>query len=296
MFSVFRNFAPFDEYLYDRVGGWTSSTSGYSVEIGRGFNTLSLFCLAAAAAGLARGRLSWASVKERLAAWVLVLGSGACYARASDAARGAALPARASAPVPPVSLAPARVFDGGSRSCALCLSLDLLETGSLRAGFLRALRAAPVLAVLFQVFFGVGRPPPDRILSAKEIEASLTTERLAATSVFSGAFRPRGISLPPPRPFLEAADCVVVSASPAWALSGVADVPELRLTVDAAPGGTLVINQFVNPFLAVSAGGEGRVERTAWGTYLVRPAPGRSEIVVRRRGLLAALRVRLSGG
>lgn len=64
--------------------------------------------------------------------------------------------------------------------------------------------------------------------------------------------------------------------------------------MDAAPGGTLVINQFANPFLAVDAGG-GRVETTAWGAILVRPAPGRSEIVLRRRGLLAALRFRIFG-
>src|ERR1019366_4572350 len=79
MFSVFRNFAPLEEYFYDRLGGWTSSTFGYSVEIGRGFNTLSLFCFAAAAAGLARQRLSAARVRERLPAWVLVLGSAVCY-------------------------------------------------------------------------------------------------------------------------------------------------------------------------------------------------------------------------
>jgi hypothetical protein len=73
------------------------------------------------------------------------------------------------------------------------------------------------------------------------------------------------------------------------------DVPELRLTVEAGPGGTLVINQFANPFLAVDAGEAGRVGTTAWGAILVQPAPGRSEVVLRRRGLLAALRFRLFG-
>jgi hypothetical protein len=73
------------------------------------------------------------------------------------------------------------------------------------------------------------------------------------------------------------------------------NVPEFRLTVDTAPGGALVINQFANPFLAVSAGEGGRVGTTAWGAILVRPAPGRSEIVLRRRGLLRALRERLFG-
>jgi hypothetical protein len=150
-----------------------------------------------------------------------------------------------------------------------------------------------LFALLFQVFYGVGRPPTDRIFSVKDIEASLTTERLAATPVFSGAFRPHGVSLPPRRPFLEATGCVVQNASPEAALYGIVDVPELRLTVDAAPGGTLVINQFANPFLTVSAGSPGRVDTTASGTILVRPAPGRSEIVMRRRGLLAALRERL---
>ena len=129
----------------------------------------------------------------------------------------------------------------------------------------------------------------------KEIEASLEAEALAKTSVFSGAFRPHGISLPPPRPFLETTDCVVLNASPASALHGIVDVPELRLVVDAAPGGVLVINWFTSPFLAVSAGEGGRIGTTAWGAILVRPAAGRSEIVLRRRGLLAALKNRLFG-
>jgi len=115
--------------------------------------------------------------------------------------------------------------------------------------------------VLFQVWYGVGRPPTDRIFGVKEIEASLTTERLTGT-VHSREFRPHGISLPPPRPFLETTSCVVKSASPEAALSGLVDVPELRLIVDAAPGGALVINQFANPFLSVSAGGGGRVGTT----------------------------------
>jgi hypothetical protein len=140
----------------------------------------------------------------------------------------------------------------------------------------------------------VSRSPADRTFSAREIEASLTTERLAAT-VHSGEFRPRGVPLPPARPFLEPTGCAVEGAPSPAALSGSVNVPDLRLTVDAAPGGTLVINQFANPFLAVSAGGGGRVETTARGTTLVRPAPGRSEIRLRRRGLLSALRARLFG-
>src|ERR1035437_7562436 len=294
MFSVFRNFVPLGEYFYDRVGGWTSSTSGYSVEIGRGFNTFSLVCFAAAAAGLVRRRLSAVRAREKLQAWFLVVGSGVLYF---------VLQTPLAAPLyrlaPPIQFIqfPWRLlaFSTPASIFVLCLSLELLERDRPRPAVRRGLRAALLFAVLFQVFYGVGRPPTDRIFSVKEIEASLTTERLAATSVFSGAFRPRGISLPPPRPFLEVTGCVVHDASPGAALTSSVDVPELRLTVDAAPGSALVINQFANPFLAVSAGGEGRVWTTAWGTILVRPAPGRSEIVLRRRGLLAALRERLFG-
>jgi len=294
MFSVFRNFAPLGEYLYDRVGGWTSSTAGYSVEIGRAFNTLAIVCFVAAAAGLARGRLPVARVRERLPAWLLVVGSGVIYL---------VLQTPLASPLyrlaPPIQFIqfPWRLlaFSTMVSIFILCLSLDLLEAGRPRPAVRYGLRATLVLAVLFQVSYGVGRPTPDRIFSVQEIEASLTTKRLARTSVFSGAFRPRGVSLPPPRPFLEASGCVVEDASPAAALSGIVDVPELHLTVNAAPGGTLVINQFANPFLAVSAGGAGHVGTTAWGAILVRPAPGRSEIVVRRRGLLAALRERLFG-
>lgn len=294
MFSVFRNFAPLGEYLYDGANGWTSSTAGYSVEIGRGFNTLSLVAFAAAAAGLARGRLSAARAREMLPAWFLVVGSAICYL-VLQLPLSAALYRLA----PPVQFIqfPWRLlaFSTVASISVLCLSFDLLEASrpprAMRLGF----RAALIAAVLFQVWYGVGRPPPDRIFTVKDIEASLTTERLASASVFSGAFRPRGISLPPPRPFLETTGCVIESVSPAAALSGVVDVPELRLVVDAAPGAGVVINQFANPFLAVDAGREGRVGTTAWGAILVRPAPGRSEIVLRRRGLLAALRERLFG-
>ena len=293
MFSVFRNFAPLGDYLYDRLGGWASSTVGYSVEIGRGFNTLALVSFVAVAVGLARRRLSAIRLQETRPAWFLVVGSAVFYL---------VLQTPLSAPlyrlVPPIQFIqfPWRLlaFSTPASIFVLCLSLDLLEHSAHLPSERARLRAALLLAVSFQVFYGIGRPPTDRILSAKDIEASLTTERLAATSVFSGAFRPRGIALPPARPFLETTDCVVENASTGAALSGVVDVPVLRLIVDAAPGGALVINQFASPFLAVSAGGEGRVGTTAWGAILVRPAPGRSTIVLRRRGLLAALKNRLS--
>ena len=294
MFSVFRNFAPLGEYLYDHAGGWTSSTAGYSVEIGRGFNTLSLVAVAAVAAGLARRRLSAVRLLEMRPAWFLVALSAAFYL---------VLQTPLSAPLyrlaPPLQFLqfPWRLlaFSTPASIFVLCLSLDLLEVSAPRSSARYRLRAALLLAVLFQVFYGVGRPPPERTFGVKEIEASLEAEALAKTSVFSGAFRPHGVSLPPPRPFLEATDCVVENASPGAALSGRVDVPELRMVVDSAPGGSLVINQFANPFLAVSAGEGGRVGTTAWGAILVRPAPGRSEILLRRRGLLAALRERVFG-
>lgn len=294
MFSVFRNFVPLADYLYDRVGGWTSSTAGYTVEIGRGFNTLSLVCFAAAAASLVRRGHSAVRMREMLPAWFLVVGSAACYL---------ALQTPLTAPlyrlVPPIQFLqfPWRLlaFSTPASIFILCLSLDLLEANRPHGAIRSGLRGALLLAVLFQIWYGIGRPPTDRIFSVKEIEASLTTDRLTATTVFSGAFRPRGVPLPPQRPFLEATGCVVRSASPEAALGGTVDVPELRLVVDASPGGALVINQFVNPFLAVSAGSAARVEKTAWGAILVHPPPGRSEVVLRRRGLLAALRERLFG-
>ncbi|MDL2719212.1 MAG: hypothetical protein PT977_15830, partial [Acidobacteriota bacterium] len=236
MFTIFRNFVPLGEYLFDSVGGWTSSTAGYTVEIGRGFNTLALISFAAVGAGLARQNLSAARVREMLPAWFLVLGSGLGYF---------ILQLPLSAPIyrlaPPMQFLqfPWRLlaFSTSASIFIVCLSLDLLEASGPRRAAKHGLRAALVLAVLFQVFYGVGRLPPPRIFSAAEIEAMLTTEPLGATSGFNGAFRPRGVPLPPPRPFLETTDCVVESASPAAALSSIVDVPELRLTVDAAPGG-----------------------------------------------------------
>lgn len=294
MFSVFRNFVPLDEYFYDRLGGWTSSTAGYSVEIGRGFNTLALVSFAAVVASFVRRELSTARVREMLPAWFLALGAGF-----SSFVLQTPLAAPLYRLLPPIRFIqfPWRLlaFSTVASILVLCLSLDLLEESRPRPAVRRVLRAALLGAVLFQVFYGVGRPPPGRIIGVKEIAASFTTDRLAATTVFSGAFRPRGIPLPPPRPFLEATGCVVLDASPMAAVSGGVDVPELRLTVDTALGGELVINQFANPFMAVSAGGGGRVGTTDWGAILVRPAPGLSEIVLRRRGLLASLRERLFG-
>ncbi|HEX7615868.1 MAG TPA: hypothetical protein VF554_11415 [Thermoanaerobaculia bacterium] len=294
MFSVFRNFAPLEEYLYDRFGAWTSSTVGYSVEIGRGFNTLSLVSFAAVAAGLARRRLSAVRLREMRPAWFLVIGSAVFYFFFQLPLSAPLY--RLARPLQFIQF-PWRLlaFSTAASIFVLCLSLDLLEVSAPRSSAHYRLRAALLLAVLFQVYYGVGRPPTDRIFRVNDIEASLTTERLAGT-VHSKEFRPRGVSLPPPRPFLEAAGCVVESASPAAALHGIVDVPELRLIVTAAPGGTLTINQFANPFLAVSAGGGGRVGTTAWAAILVQPAPGRSEIVLRRRGLLAALRDKLFRG
>lgn len=294
MFSVFRNFVPLGEYLYDSVGGWTSSTAGYTVEIGRGFNTLAIISFAAVGAGLARQSLSRARIREMLPAWFLVLGSGLGYF---------VLQLPVSAPIyrlaPPMQFLqfPWRLlaFSTPASIFVLCLSLDLLKTSQLRPVVRNGLVTALLFAVLFQVYYGVGRPAPERTFSVAEIEASLTTEPLGATAGFNGAFRPRGVSLPLPRSFLEATGCVVASAIPAEALSRVVDVPELRLVVDAAPGGTLVINQFANPFLVVNVDRGGRIETTEHGTIRIRLPAGKSEIVLRRVGLLAALRDRLFG-
>jgi hypothetical protein len=294
MFSVFRNFAPFEEYFYDRLGGSTSSTAVLSVEIGRVFNTLAVVSFAAVALAFARGRLSAARFREMRPAWLLVIGWAVC---------SLALQTPLSTPlyrlVPPIQFIqfPWRllVFSTPASILVLCLSLDLMEASRPLPSVRSALRAALLFAVLFQVWYGVGRPPTGRVFSVKEIEASLTTDRLAATTVFSGAFRPRGVTLPAPRPLLEATGCVVRRASPELTIEGLADVGEFRLTLDAAPGGALMINQFANPFLLVSAEGTASIGTTTWGTILIRPRPGRSEIVLRRRGLLAALRARLLG-
>lgn len=201
MFSVFRNFVPLGEYLYDRIGGWTSSTAGYSVEIGRGFNTLALVCLLAAAAGIARRDSSMlARARATRPAWLLVLGSAVLYFVLQTPL---AAPLYRLAPAIQFIQFPWRLlaFSTTASIFILCLSLDLLEAGGASRAVRRGLRTALVFAVLFQVWYGVGRSPADRIFSVPQIDASLTTERLARTSVFSGAFRPRGISLPPPRPF-----------------------------------------------------------------------------------------------
>ena len=131
------------------------------------------------------------------------------------------------------------------------------------------------------------------MLSVTEIEESLTTGRLAAAS-HSGEFRPRGIPPSPARPFLEEVGCAVEDRALIAALPGAA-APRLRLAVNAEPGGILEINQFANPFLAVSAGPGGRVETTERGTLRVRLPAGRSEIELRPVGLLEALQNRLFG-
>jgi hypothetical protein len=294
MFSVFRNFAPLEEYVYDRLGGWTWSSAGYSVEIGRGFNTLAILSFAAVAAGLARRRLATARFREMRPAWFLTVGSAVIYVVLQTPL---ASPLYRLMPLLRYIQFPWRLlaFSTAASIFILCLSLDLLEASWPRPLVRSGLSAVLLFAVFFQVWYGIGRPPPDRILGAKVIEASLTTQRLAGT-VHSREFRPRGVPLPPPGPFLEAKGCVVREASPAAALGGLVDVPEIRLVVDTGPGGTLGINQFANPFLAVRAEGAARVGTTAQGTILVQPPPGRSQIVLRRRGLFAALRARLLGG
>lgn len=292
-FAVFRNFVPFADMLYDRVGGWTSSTAGYSVEIGRGFNSLAIVCCAAVAALAVCRRLPTSRLRETGPAWFLALGAAALYA---------VLESPVSAPLyrlaPPLQFVqfPWRLltFSTAVSIVLLCLSIDLLAASSPSAAVRRGLHAALLAAVLFQVWYGVGRPPPPRLIAADEIAASLTPARLSATR-HSDAFRPRGAPPPEPRPLFEPAGCVIREASPRAALSGLEDVPEIRLAVDSDPDAVLVINWFASPFLAVSAGRGGRVETTEGGTILVRPPPGPSEIVLRRCGLFEALRTRLFG-
>ncbi len=294
MFSVFRNFAPLEEYFYDRLGGWSSNTAGYSVEIGRGFNTLSLVAFATAFTALADRRLSSGRLREMRAGWFLAGGTAVLYF---------VLQTPFAAPlyrlVPPLQFIqfPWRLvaFSTIASIAILCLSLDLLEKGWPGPALRGVLRGALLAAVAFQVVYGVSRSPSERMLSPAALESSLAADRLSETSVFSGAFRPRGVPLPSARPFLEATSCTVLGAIPPGSLSGQADIRELRLIVDASPGAVLVVNWFTSPFLAVTANGGGRVGTTAAGTILVSPVPGRSEIVIRRRGLLAALWNRLFG-
>jgi len=206
--------------------------------------------------GDTRRRLSAARFGETRPGWFLSIGSGLLYSF---------LQTPLSAPVyrlvPPIQFIqfPWRLlaFSTPASIAILCLSLDLLERSAPLPSARIRLRAALLLAVAFQVFYGVGRAPAERILGVKEIEESLTTESLTATTVFSGAFRPRGVALPPPRPFLEATGCIVENVPEGASVPGGVDVPELRLTVSAGPEGVLVINQFANPFLTVSAGEAG---------------------------------------
>ena len=83
------------------------------------------------------------------------------------------------------------------------------------------------------------RPPAAGrvLLRARARRRASRRKRLAETSVFSGAFRPRGVRLPPPGPFLEPSGCAVEEAFPGEALTGLPDVPEIRLAVEARPGG-----------------------------------------------------------
>lgn len=293
MFNVFRNFAPLGEYLYDRGGGWAPGAGGFSVEIGRGFNTLAVLGAVAVAAGLVRRRLPAARLWETLPAWFLVLGSALCtlFLQTPLAAPLYRL-------VPPLQYIqfPWRllVFSTPASIFVLCLSTDLLLASASRPSIRGGLRGVLALAVLFQIWSGVAPRRVGRILSVPEIEESLTTERLAAAS-HSGEFRPRGIPPSPARPFLEEVGCKVEDTGRAAPLAGAAVLPRLRLAVDAAPGGILEINQFANPFLAVSADRGGRVETTERGTLRVRLPAGRSEIVLRPVGLLEALQNRLFG-
>ncbi|HEY3348349.1 MAG TPA: hypothetical protein VGM13_01065 [Thermoanaerobaculia bacterium] len=293
MFSVFRNFVPLGEYLYDRGSGWAPGAGGLSVEIGRGFNTLAVLGAVAVAAGLVRRRLPAARFRETLPAWFLVLGSALCSLFLQTPL---AAPLYRLAPPLQYIQFPWRllVFSTPASIFVLCLSTDLLLAGASRPSIRWGLRGVLTLAVLFQIWRGVGPRRVGRILSVTEIEESLTTERLAAAS-HSGEFRPRGIPRSPARPFLEEVGCAVEDRARIAALQRAVAVPRLRLSVDAEPGGMLEINQFANPFLAVSADRGGRVETTERGTLRVRLPAGRSEVALRRVGLLEALRNRLFG-
>jgi len=131
-----------------------------------------------------------------------------------------------------------------------------------------------------------------------EVEASLRKETLAAGFGFSGEYLPPGVTLPPSRPFLGANGCTVVSVSPQDAFRDPVEDPEFRATTDAveSPGSCRIsIRQFANPFLDVEAGPGGRISAAADGSILVEPGPGRGDLALRRRGLIAALLAEVRG-
>lgn len=149
----------------------------------------------------------------------------------------------------------------------------------------------PILAA-WQVAWGVSIPASTPRFSPLEVVRAASAEGQSRSHWFGAEFLPRGIDRPAPRPPFEVLKGRVFSCRPPAALAVPAEWREIRLGVEAAPGCEVVFNQFAGPFFEVDPGEGGTLSRTAWGTFLVRPSPGKRLLTFRRRrfgSLLVAL-------
>ena len=293
--DVFRNFEPLGRYFVDFERGGSFDAAAYSVEIGRGFNSAAIVLFLLAAVLVARRRISRESLRGNGAAWALVLVVGGLALALQTPLGGELfrLPGARYASFPWRLL----VFATPASIAFLALTVDLLRSAS-RPAARAAFAGVFAAAVLFQVMFGLTTPLASGTYTRAEVDASLRKETLAAGFGFSGEYLPPGIALPPPRPFLGATGCRVVSVSPPDVLRDPVEHPEFRAATEAVESSEscrVSIRQFANPFLDVDAGPVGRVSTAADGSILIEPGPGRRDVALRRRGLVAALVAELRG-
>lgn len=293
--SVFRNFEEPSRFLLDTSYAWGRTWTGYTLEIGRVFNTAALLGLLAVtvlALVPTTRRAVRAGIVEHREAFVLVLSASAFVAllqlpfaailyRVLPGARFLSFPWRLLVFATPLSI------------FLLALCADVL--GSLSRVSRLASVGVVLACALYQVFFGLALKVSWQVYGPAEIAFQLTEDGLSAGLYASGEYLPRGVRRPVPAPLLAAENCRAVTSPSGKELRESLEKGEARFDVVSGPGCRVVLNLFESPFLAVEPGPGGRVSLTSGRTYAIAPSSGRRAVAVRRRGLFAALAARLSG-
>jgi hypothetical protein len=262
VYDVFGNFQPLGYLLHD-------SGRSYSVEVGWRFVVPALAAAAVALRRGTRGRLVLLLALALLDVFLESRASSFVY-RAVPPLRYVSFPFRLHVYLTVLAIA------------VLALSLA---------------RAAPRLSPLVFVAVTAGQAAWALTLESgaryppAEIARATSPEGLSADFFWGGEYLPKGVRFPPPpppEPFVSISGGRILSVDPAEARERNVDA-DVTLDVEAGPACALSFSLFANPFLVADAGPGGTVEPGRSRTIVVRPAPGRRTVRLRRQGLFAAL-------
>ena len=180
----------------------------------------------------------------------------------------------------------------------LCNGLDLVEQIDIKLPKSQISLFLLLAIVAHQVSFNISAQNfKYEIMTQEFITDRYKKETLSYTLIFAGEYLPKGMEhkdIPAKKPFIEAKNCTIDSATPPIALKERIHFNKISLTVNYNPSCRIYFNQFANSFIKVNPGNNGRVLTSEHKTIIVEPGKGIQEIEFVRRNLLQGILAKLN--